>query len=596
MRWQAGRVLAGTASIALAAAVAIVGLGAGGQAVTVVARTAAPGATSPSGHLGTARQLPLAALHATGDGQVSKIACASPGTCTAAGSYDDAAGEQVFVVSERNGAWGQAEALPGLKALNVGGFAFVTSLACAAPGTCAAGGEYQDRDGGNHAFIADSVNGTWGNARNLDFGGVSLITGFGFDFRVNSVSCAAPGECAAGLIVPVSVPGTANGRSEEAFVAAESAGRWGAAQPVPGIQALNAGDFATVNSVSCRTPGNCVAGGAYEDSRNIGHPFLATESGGTWGAGAQVPGVTGLPGANASGSGGVEVVTCLPAGSCTAAGFYSDASFHLQSFVAEEGGGSWNTHGLPGAPDLAAHGITFPNVACGSEGNCTFAMGSQDASNVGHLLVSTEMDGVWGATQRIPGLTDVQSAGGWAVSCDTGGCAVGGRLTDAAGRRQAFIASETAGTWGAAQTVAADLNGGGDAEADVITCPRPGTCVIGGEYEDRQFTQRAFIAERSPATAAGLTLSSRRATAGHEQAERLTVRVTPRTGGTPGGKVIIKAGSAAVCTITLAKAKGACRLKSSQLRRGTYHLTASYRGSRVYAASTSAKKTLTVTR
>lgn len=121
------------------------------------------------------------------------------------------------------------------------GVSFVSSLSCAAPGTCAAGGEFQDGNGGNHAFVADSVNGTWGNAKALGFGGVSLITGFGFDFRVNSVSCAAPGECAAGLVVPVAVPGAPGGRVEEAFVAAESAGRWGPAQPVPGIQALNAG-------------------------------------------------------------------------------------------------------------------------------------------------------------------------------------------------------------------------------------------------------------------------------------------------------------------------------------------------------------------
>lgn len=417
----------------------------------------------------------------------------------------------------------------------------MTSLSCASPGTCAAGGEYQDRDGGNHPFLADSVNGTWGNAKNVDFTGFSIITGFGFDFRVNSVSCTAPGECAAGLVVPVADSSTPAGRSEEAFVADESAGHWGTPQPVPGIQELNAGNFAIVNSVSCRAPGSCVAGGAFEDSRGVEHPFLATESGGTWGTGAQVPGVSGLPGINSSGGGGVDVVSCLPAGPCTAAGFY-DVSAHLQPFVAEESG-SWNAQSLPGAAGQAVNGIFFPNVACASSGNCAFVMGSRDASDTAHVLASVETNGVWGGTQRIPGIRDVQSAGGWTVSCDPGG-----------------------------------------------------TCAFGGLYDDKQFTQRAFIAERSPATATGLTLSSPGATVGHEQSERLSVKVTPRTGGTPGGKVVIKSSSVTVCTITLAKAKGACTLKPRQLRRGTYHLTATYGGSPVYAASTSGKKTLTVTR
>src|SRR5262249_21519487 len=152
-----------------------------------------------------------------------------------------------------------------------------------------------DRDGGNHPFLADSVNGTWGNAKNVDFTGFSIITGFGFDFRVNSVSCTAPGECAAGLVVPVADSGAPHAKAEEAFVADESPGRWGTPRPVPGIQDLNAGNFAIVDSVSCRAAGNCVAGGHYTDARDIDHPFLATETNGTWGTGAEVPGITGLP-------------------------------------------------------------------------------------------------------------------------------------------------------------------------------------------------------------------------------------------------------------------------------------------------------------
>ena len=76
----------------------------------------------------------------------------------------------------------------------------------------------------------------------------------------------------------------------------------------------------------------------------------------------------------------------------------------------------------------------------------------------------------------------------------------------------------------------------------------------------------------------------------------LTVTVHPAVSGTPAptGKVSVKAGTATVCTITLASAKGSCTLTASQLAPGTYQLTASYPGITPYAASTSPAKTLTV--
>ena len=47
------------------------------------------------------------------------------------------------------GAWGTAEEVPGTAALNVGGFAVVNSVSCAAAGTCSASGTY-DRSGYVH--------------------------------------------------------------------------------------------------------------------------------------------------------------------------------------------------------------------------------------------------------------------------------------------------------------------------------------------------------------------------------------------------------------------------------------------------------------
>ena len=55
-----------------------------------------------------------------------------------------------------------------------------------------------------------------------------------------------------------------SGRSQ-ALVVNEVGGTWKAAIEVPGSAALNKGGFARVYSLSCSSPGNCSAGGFYED-------------------------------------------------------------------------------------------------------------------------------------------------------------------------------------------------------------------------------------------------------------------------------------------------------------------------------------------
>ena len=91
-----------------------------------------------------------------------------------------------------------------------------------------------------------------------------------------------------------------------------------------------------------------------------------------------------------------------------------------------------------------------------------------------------------------------------------------------------------------------------------------------------------------------LSLSATKVTYGHEQAEHLTVTVTPRYSGIPAGKVTIKTGTTTACTVTLASGKGSCTLGASKLRAGTYTLVAAYPGSSDFTSSTSAKKTITV--
>jgi hypothetical protein len=96
------------------------------------------------------------------------------------------------------------------------------------------------------------------------------------------------------------------------------------------------------------------------------------------------------------------------------------------------------------------------------------------------------------------------------------------------------------------------------------------------------------------ATATSLALSRSSVAFGHENLEKLTVKVTSPLGGAPAGTVTVKAGSAKVCTIRLVNGSGSCTLSARSLQPGRYALTASYGGATYYAGS-SATKTLTVT-
>ena len=117
-----------------------------------LAVTAAPavGAVAWAGGWGKAIEVPgLARLSAGNGGFLADVSCSSPGNCAAGGTYSsDASGHtQAFVVSEKNGTWGNAIEVPGLAAMNTDGEADLNSLSCGSAGNCAAGGDYTGNSG-----------------------------------------------------------------------------------------------------------------------------------------------------------------------------------------------------------------------------------------------------------------------------------------------------------------------------------------------------------------------------------------------------------------------------------------------------------------
>ena len=372
-----------------------------------------------------------------------------------------------------------AQLVPGLASLNQGSRATVLSISCPSAGNCAAGGSYTSSGSGAYpdeqAFVATEVNGIWGSAQE-----VAGTLNAGNYAAVNSVSCSSAGNCVAGgdFAQPRYQGAVTAG---QAFVATEVNGIWGSAQEVAGT--LNKGYNAEVYSVSCSSDGNCVAAGSY----NAGSPYSFTEAfvvnevNGIWGSAQEV-----AANHNTGGGAAVNSVSCSSAGTCVAAGYYTEISGTTQAFVDDEENGTW----MP-VQEVAANlnavvggGAWVYSVSCPSDGNCAAGGYYTDSSGNYQAFVVNEVNGSWGGATEV---AENHNAGGDAqvnsVSCSSdGNCVAAGYYTDSSNHTQAFVANEVNGNWGSAQEVAGTLNAGGYAQVSSVSCSSDGNCVAGGYY------------------------------------------------------------------------------------------------------------------
>ena len=121
------------------------------------------------------------------------------------------------------------------------------------------------------------------------------------------------------------------------------------------------------------------------------------------------------------------------------------------------------------------------------------------------------MNGTWGTAIEVPGTAALNQGGDAeidSVSCaSAGNCSAGGNYADSSGHGQAFVVSQTNGTWDTAIEVpgTAALNQGGDAEINSVSCASAGNCSAGGYYRSSGDGRRSWSAKRSPGQArAGL--------------------------------------------------------------------------------------------
>jgi hypothetical protein len=337
-------------------------------------------ATEKDGTWGNAKPIPgLAALNTGNNAAYASVSCASAGNCGIDGTYTAGSGSssqvQLYVANEKNGVWGSAEEVPGLGALNVGGYANPGGLSCRSVGSCVLVGDYAMSSTQFQAFIATEKNGVWGSARNVP--GFKALNK-GDNGTIMSLSCASAGNCTAGGTY------TDAAQHQQAFVVDETDGTWGDAQEVPGTAALNV-NGAYVDSVSCASAGNCSAVGSYTGSSSSG-VFVADEAGGTWGDAEEIPGTAELN----TGDDFASSVSCGAAGNCSATGWYVASGDNYTAFVVSETGGTWgDAEQVPGLATLDPGAGTYGEVmACRSAGHCS--AGGDYSTDVTEVYVVSE--------------------------------------------------------------------------------------------------------------------------------------------------------------------------------------------------------------
>ena len=272
--------------------------------------------------------------------------------------------------------------------------------------------------------------------------------------------------------------------------------RWGRAEAVPGLAALNKTGDASVTSLACWSVNNCTAGGYYDAATVSGtstlskaRAFVVAERKGRWARAVQVPGLAAV---NAGGLAQVTSVSCAPRGYCIAGGYYTDASGQRQGFVMTAVKGRWRAAvKVSGLAALGTGGSEVSSVSCPGAGVCAAAGSYTDAAG-SQGFVTNQVKNVWGAAQAVPGLAALNTYGRAqviSVSCGSAGnCAAGGSYQTnpygAGGLAQPFVASEQNGVWGMAEEVPglAALNTYGGAQVSSVSCARDGYCAAGGYF------------------------------------------------------------------------------------------------------------------
>jgi cytochrome c551/c552 len=196
---------------------------------------------------------------------LDSAACPSAGTCVATGFYMDTTGsfQALSATQSAGGSWQASELTLPANANSTAGAqnAVLDSVVCPSQGTCAAAGSYKDTAGNGQALIATrSAGGAW-QASELTLPANAASTAGDQTASVRSVVCPSQGNC----VAAGSYEDTTGSR--QVMVATQSdGGAWAASELTLPAGAAASAQNAFLNSLVCASAGYCTAAGFYKDT------------------------------------------------------------------------------------------------------------------------------------------------------------------------------------------------------------------------------------------------------------------------------------------------------------------------------------------
>lgn len=246
---------------------------------------------------------------------LQSVACGAPSSCAAVGQYFGSASVYLGLVDVLSGTTWTPEQAPLPAGADASQGTNLTSVACPSASFCAAVGAYGDSTGRSHGLLETMSGSAWTPLAAPLPPGAAAKPAY---FFLNSVACSAPSAC-----VAVGEYQDAKG-DIQGLIETLSGSTWTATRaPLPADAQVNKGGENSVylNSVACPAPASCVVTGGYPNSPGNADGLLDILSGTTWTASSiPLPANAVTPGYPVAADMGA--VTCSAASACVAVGGY----------------------------------------------------------------------------------------------------------------------------------------------------------------------------------------------------------------------------------------------------------------------------------
>ena len=255
----------------------------------------------------------------------NSVSCSTPGDCTAVGDYTNAANDETAMSAvEANGAWGAiTPTVFAAGTQNSTPLSVLNSVSCAGPLDCTAVGIVMDPHTHMQPFSMTLTKGTWTRAR------VAVFARGAQDATpqaaYSSVSCTSPGNCTAVGAYNIGSSPSKKFQVVRGFADLQTNGTWATVTPSIFHHGIEASPYADYFiSVSCAQASFCTATGQYEDAQGGIHPFLESSIGGVWRPAVVAKVASSIQYTTPDSA--FAAVSCPQVGRCAAVGYYSNTS------------------------------------------------------------------------------------------------------------------------------------------------------------------------------------------------------------------------------------------------------------------------------